>query len=778
MNRLWIAYAMVQIGIAMPQTLVTGASAQGVCGEWETFPRPVPPVGDFGGSQFRDVVAIAPDDAWAVGYVSMGSPTWEWRTLAMHWDGVAWSIVTTPNPSPSINTLDAVAVVAADDIWAAGVKELYTPFGTLLPLILHWDGVSWTEVTDSALDLPSVALLAVEAVGADDIWFGGDSGTTIHWDGSNFEVFPVETFDTGNCSGTYGCGHAVEAFAVIAPDDAWAVGGANDSDYSYVSQIWHWDGTQWSHTPGPTIAYEQRLFGVVALASNDVWAVGDVNAADPGDNDPLVVHWDGVQWTRVPVPGYAHPVGSLQDVIALAPDDIWAAGIYTEQAPPSPGLPLTIHYDGVTWSEVLPDPNGPSSAWLRGLTSATGCDLWSVGSSNGEPHVQRFHPLTPSLRLASIGTGDSCPGGPGDANLVWEPGEQITIPVTITAFSGGFTGVTGTLSTTSPGITILDGSANWPAVIAGQSVVTEAPHFVIAIDPAVPCQTTVAFDLTIDAAEGGPFTETFDHQIGDVLILSGPGGLIPNYDPTGLTSPLNVTQDVTLTDLDVRVNIDHNYVGDLKVEIESPAGTRITLLDRPGVPATWFGCSDDDMDVTFDDSSTYDLETHCAGTTPWYVGAAAPVQPLSAFDGESTAGTWKLIVSDHLTGNAGSLLSWQLMPTPPLGGNCNVCTSEVTSSGVTADAGVFSLAPPRPSPFRASSEMVFTLDRAGHACLDIFDVRGRRVVTLLDRDLAVGRHSLVWNGTDSDGRPVAAGTYFVRLTSGGRTDLGKVVRLR
>jgi subtilisin-like proprotein convertase family protein len=743
-----IALISAVVSATTPET-----RAQGVCGEWEVVPTPVPVTGPYGSSQFRDIASIAPDDAWAVGYITMGSPTWETHTLAMHWNGTEWSVVPTPNPSTSINSLDAVEVVSSDDVWAAGVKEVFTPFRTLYPLILHWDGTSWEEVIDSNLEIWGGVLYTIEVAGPDDIWFGGDVGLTIHWDGSNFDVHPVETFDTGSCSGTYGCGHAVEDIAVIAPDDAWAVGGAGDSDYSFVSQIWHWNGQQWTHVPGPSISYFQRLNGVVALASDNVWAVGDLDPADPNDNGMLIIHWDGTQWSRVSTPLYSQPSGDLQDVIALTPDDIWAAGIYTDEPLPAPGLPLTMHYDGVDWRQVMPDPNGPAGAWLRGLTSSGGCDLWSVGSSLGKPHVQRFHPLVPSLRLASIDGDDSCPGGAGHANSVWEPGEQVQIPVTLTAFSGGFTNVVGTLTSSSPGVTILDNTASWPDVTAGGSVTSHAPHFTIAIDPGVDCGTVLSFDLSVAAAEGGPFMATFDREVGEELIVSGPGGVIPNYDPTGMTSELTVTQDFTLTDLDIRVQIDHGYVGDIKIEVESPSGTRITLLDRPGEPGTWFGCEDDDMDVTFDDASSYDLETHCEGTDPWYVGVAAPVQPLSAFLGESTAGTWKLIVSDHLTGNAGSLLGWDFLPTPSLGGTCTVCGGSTTGISAIAAAEAFGLAPARPNPFGASAELAFS-------------------------HLTVGRHSFSWNGTDSRGKSVAAGTYFVRLTSGGRSELARVVRLR
>ena len=48
--------------------------------------------------------------------------------------------------------------------------------------------------------------------------------------------------------------------------------------------------------------------------------------------------------------------------------------------------------------------------------------------------------------------------------------------------------------------------------------------------------------------------------------------------------------------------------------------------------------------------------------------------------------------------------------------------------------------------------------------LEVFDIRGRRVATLLDQSLDRGEHEVTWNGADFTGRRAAAGVYFYRLT--------------
>ncbi len=84
-----------------------------------------------------------------------------------------------------------------------------------------------------------------------------------------------------------------------------------------------------------------------------------------------------------------------------------------------------------------------------------------------------------------------------------------------------------------------------------------------------------------------------------------------------------------------------------------------------------------------------------------------------------------------------------------------------------------------PNPFRAGTQVTFTLARAGRVRIDVHDVRGRRVRRLLhDALLPAGEHRLTWNGRDADGRPAAPGVYFLRVLTPDGPRSGAVVRLR
>ncbi len=84
---------------------------------------------------------------------------------------------------------------------------------------------------------------------------------------------------------------------------------------------------------------------------------------------------------------------------------------------------------------------------------------------------------------------------------------------------------------------------------------------------------------------------------------------------------------------------------------------------------------------------------------------------------------------------------------------------------------------PNPTLGSRASLVSFTLPQAGRVELDVFDLRGARVRSLLDQTLSAGRASMAWDGTDDNGRVVASGVYFVALRFGGRVARAKFVRL-
>jgi hypothetical protein len=76
------------------------------------------------------------------------------------------------------------------------------------------------------------------------------------------------------------------------------------------------------------------------------------------------------------------------------------------------------------------------------------------------------------------------------------------------------------------------------------------------------------------------------------------------------------------------------------------------------------------------------------------------------------------------------------------------------------------LAAAAPNPFNPRTSLRFALTRDAEVLLAVYDLRGRRVTTLLDGPLAAGEHGVTWDGVDDSGRPLPSGTYLCRLTAG------------
>jgi subtilisin-like proprotein convertase family protein len=418
-----------------------------------------------------------------------------------------------------------------------------------------------------------------------------------------------------------------------------------------------------------------------------------------------------------------------------------------------------------------------SVAWGGASSSSRLKDWLDPGNTGATSLGGSFPDGIGSLKYAAHTGADDCEFDPGQNNGIWEPGETVVVPVMIRASGGSHTAISGNLSSSTPGVTILDGAATWPNVTSGSTATTNAPHFQIRIEDTVPCGAQLDFDVVVTSAEGGPFNLSFSEQVGQDAVPTGLPVAVP--DEGLVTHTFTVAQASFITDLDVRVEIQHTWVGDLILQLESPAGTVVTLLDRPGVPASGFGCGDDDMNVLFDDASGFDPENHCPGSTPWYDGSASPVGALSAFNGESTAGDWKLHVSDNASGDTGTIVDWELITTPGLSGTCDECVSTVDSPIASLGNGdSFGLGQNRPNPFVERAEISFSLPQAGLARLEIFDVTGRLVRTLVNGPMAAGAHAASWDGRDESRQAVAAGIYFYRLSAGEETRIKRMSLIR
>lgn len=146
-----------------------------------------------------------------------------------------------------------------------------------------------------------------------------------------------------------------------------------------------------------------------------------------------------------------------------------------------------------------------------------------------------------------------------------------------------------------------------------------------------------------------------------LLFCSSQGFDIPDNDPLGRPDTLFIDDDRLILDLDVSLNVDHTWVGDLIFRLtHEESGQTITLINQPGFSARSDGCGEDDLRVILDDEITGVAEEKCSPTVAAISGIYRPQVPLASFDGESASGAWTLTVSDNGRSDQGRLNEWCL----------------------------------------------------------------------------------------------------------------------
>jgi len=114
--------------------------------------------------------------------------------------------------------------------------------------------------------------------------------------------------------------------------------------------------------------------------------------------------------------------------------------------------------------------------------------------------------------------------------------------------------------------------------------------------------------------------------------------------------------------------------------------------------------------------------------------------------------------------------------------NCGVQEIGITSQVTESDAGFlpdhYYLSVNYPNPFNLSTTIKFGLPVAGFVEMSIYDILGRKVITLINRDYPAGNHAITWDGKNADGRPVSSGIYFYRIKSKDFIQVRKMLLLK
>ena len=326
-----------------------------------------------------------------------------------------WSVVPSASPQgPPLGELSAVSCSSSADCFAIGSTDAG-------PLIEHWNGASWSIAPGPASGAgPSADLVSLSCPGPASCFAVGGSvietlstftatPLVLHWDGTSWSAAKIPS----------PTGAKVAAFSGVSctsPVNCFAVGASSDSSsasapFTGMPFVDLWDGTSWSMVtaPSPTSAIEAELIGVSCPSAGDCFAVGDFET--PAIGGALIEHWDGSRWSIIAnagtnaslSAGRRRQMSDFRRVTSRA----------TSRAKPNqiggllstPGLEsvscagdvscmavgfsfngaLAEQWDGARWSIVAtPTPPSTDGAELNGVSCSSSTDCSAVGDAGAE----------------------------------------------------------------------------------------------------------------------------------------------------------------------------------------------------------------------------------------------------------------------------------------------------------------------------------------------------------------------------------------------------------
>jgi hypothetical protein len=246
---------------------------------WTVSATPALPSGDSGA--LGDLSNSSATDAWAVGALASSNPL---GILSEHWDGKSWTLVPAPSPEAATSVeATGVADISPANAWMVGSPSSASASGPAW--IEHWDGTAWTVAPVAGMPADS-RLNAVRALSASNVWAVGatintatneDSPLILHYDGTSWTVL--------SSIPTPGFSSQLKGVAVTSTG-AMAVGRFDDGGGTHPL-ILLWNGTTWAQLPAASPGTNAFLNGVGGT-SNNYWAVGEYETADA--NNPLALH--------------------------------------------------------------------------------------------------------------------------------------------------------------------------------------------------------------------------------------------------------------------------------------------------------------------------------------------------------------------------------------------------------------------------------------------------------------------------------------------------------
>ena len=617
----------------------------------------------------------------------------------------------------------------------------------LMNYIGRWDGTNWNAVGAGLSDSP-LALIEYggEIVAGGYFILGGDTVQVAAWNGNNWHAVG-QTMGTGSSNIGYVTGLAVFNGVLVAAGNFTLAGGFN--------LAWL-DGNTWKPLGGGTDGSVEAL----AVAGGRLYVGGPFSYVGSGATAVQVnrvASWDGIGWS--PLTSGVEGVINFQypqclDLTANGTEVVVGGRFEFAGGLDAPNLAI---WNGSAWSNVPSNYskglNGPTKALLNsaGALIVGGSFTWAgghpanriakwngawtvYGSGFDNGQVNALADLNGSI----VAAGTFTLSGAQSVNRIamwnvtsWTPlGSGLGSTVYALAVYNGEV-IAGGSFTTAGGSTALrvarwDGTA-WHAMGAGLSDVV---------------RTLVVYN-------GGLYAGGYFGLGGGFARWNGSSWVgIGFQGPATSMAISNGQLFVCGPNSLIRFN-----------------GTTSSSVNRPTVGpdyiADYFGLLVGSGGLSLS-SADYGVLAVVPGTDWYMIQPATGINlgPMLAHDGNFAKG---LFVGGDFV---------QMGGVPSRG--IALLNPELKSTAIPEDP-VYSRLQASPNPFQRSLSIRFSLEVPADVEVTVFDVAGRRVAKVLDGNLPAGSHEASWNGRDSRGERVRAGTYFIRARQGDRVESRQVV---
>jgi hypothetical protein len=337
------------------------------------------------------VACTSASSCTTVGYYNNGTVE---QTLIEQWNGTAWTIVTSPDTSTSENNeLYGVACTSASSCTAVGFYETGTNDQTLIE---QWNGITWTIATSPNTstsennELRGVSCTSASACTAAGEYNDGTVNQTLieQWNGTTWSIVtspdPNSSWDND-----------LEGISCTSATVCTAVGDYFTGSYEQTL-IERWNGTTWSIASGADTSTTQSnyLSGVSCTSATVCTAVGDYYSG--AYEQTLIEQWNGSAWSVVTSPNVT---GSLNDFLAAVSCTSSAFCTAVGNYDTLPYQILIEQWNGSTWT--IATATGGTDSQFEGVscTSATACA--AAGNYFSGTDFQTLIEMLPGLPVVS-----------------------------------------------------------------------------------------------------------------------------------------------------------------------------------------------------------------------------------------------------------------------------------------------------------------------------------------------------------------------------------------